>query len=238
MTLRSPLLRLLAITLFASLCVAFGAHTTLPSSGYILDAKIWVASGRIADTFLPLGYPLFIAPIFGLAGLPGIIGLQVTLQCAIAAICFLLLRELGVSSTWSAFGSLPVALDPDLLLSVVKIWDVPLSTFFLLLLVLVCLRLHHRTVSSSPWLVGSIGLVFGAGLFCRPNYAFLLPVIFLSFYRRGKTRSLRLACGYFTASIAIACATFALLGVVSHGSPFSPRNGPYNLYAGHNPRSI
>ena len=229
---------LLAITSVVCLCIGLSIGLTAPFPDYAVDTATWAASGHIANTFAPQAYPLFLGPAFRLAGNHGVIALQAVLQVAIAAVSFLLLLELGLPPIWSAFGSLPIAFHPDLLASVVKIWDVPLSTFLLLLLTLLCLCLHRRPRTTLPLLTVGIGVVFAADIFCRPNYAVLLPIIFFSFYRLRPALSIGAVCGYLAACIAVACSTFALLGVASHGSAFFPRNGPYNLYAGHNPHTI
>ena len=235
---RRPLLLLLVITALASLCIGLRVKLVATFPNYANDTKIWATSGHIDDTFTPLAYPLFLGPAYRLAGGRGIIALQVALQVAIAALCFFILRRLGLSSRWSAIGSLPVALHPELLTSVSKIWDVPLSTFLLLLLIYLCLRLHQQPPARLTWITVAIGLALAAGLFCRPNYVLLLPIVFFSFYSRRHSLSLRSVVGHFTATLAIACATFALLGVASHGKPFIPQNGPYNLYAGNNPHTL
>ena len=238
MNLRWPLFSLLTITALASLCAGLALPVTYPMPGYFADIVAWSTSGHISDTFTPLGYPLFLAPAFRIAGLHGIIVLQATLQVAIALISFFLLRELSLSPRWSAFGSLPVALHPDLLLSVVKIWDYSLSTFLFLLLIFLCLRLRHQRPWSLPWFIPIIGAVFAVAVFCRPNYLLLLPLILVTLFNRRPRLTLPTATLSSATCIAIASITFALLGAASHGSAFFPRNGPYNLYAGHNPFSL
>jgi hypothetical protein len=231
---RRPLLLLLAVTALASLCIGFGVHLTTPFPNYAHDIAVWARSGRIADTFTPLGYPLFAGPAFRLAGNQGIIALQAVLQVAIAGVCFLILKELGLPSTWSAIGSLPVALHPDLLTSIVKIWDVPLSTFLLLLVVFLCLRVHHRSSARFLPIAIGIGVAMAAAVFCRPNYVVLFPIIFISFYSRRPSLSVRSLAVCLAVSAAVTCGVFALFGTAIHGRPFFPRNGSYNLYAGQN----
>lgn len=77
-----------------------------------------------------------------------------------------------------------------------------------------------------------------AAVFCRPNYAILFPIIFISFYSRRPSLSVRSLAVCLAVSVAVACGVFALLGTASHGRPFFPRNGPYNLYAGQNPHTM
>src|SRR5690242_2213213 len=203
---RRPLLLLLAVTALASLCIGFGVHLTTPFPNYAHDIAVWAWSGRITDTFTPLGYPLFAGPAFRLAGNHGIIALQAALQIAIAGVCFLILRELGLPSPWSAIGSLPVALHPDLLVSIVKIWDVPLSTFLLLLVVFLCLRVHHQSATRFLPIAIGIGAAMAAAVFCRPNYVVLFPIIFISFYSRRPSLSVRSLAGYLAICVAVACA--------------------------------
>jgi hypothetical protein len=232
------LLRLLAITALACLFAGLSLPWVAPMPGYFVDVKVWAASGHIADTFTPLAYPLFLGSVYRLAGVPGCIVLQGVLQVGIAAVCFLFLRMLGVSPLWSMLGSLPVGLHPDLLSSVCKGWDVGLATFLFLLLVVLAFEVSRAGLPSLVWLSAGLGVVSGAAIFCRPNYAFLLPVVFVEFWKRRSSVPLGSLCRAIAISTGLGCATFALLGVASHGSVFFPRNGPYNLYAGHNPRTL
>jgi hypothetical protein len=228
---------LLAVTALLSAAVAVRVPLTFPITGYFPQAFEWAVRGRIADTFTPQAVPLFLGPALRLGGIPAILGLQALLQVTLAAVCYLILRELRLPPGWAAYGSLPVAINPEFLLSVSKIWDLTLSTFLFLLFVLCCLRIAHNGPLLSVKLTAAIGLVFAAAIFCRPNLIFLFPAIPMVMLHGRPNLSRATLYGHFAVFLVIVAAGFSLLGILSHGSPFFPRNGPYNLYAGHNPLS-
>ena len=228
---------LLPVTALFSTVVAVKVPLTFPITGYFPQALEWAARGRIADTFTPQAVQLFLGPALRLGGIPAILGLQALLQVTLAAICYLILRELRLPPDWAAYGSLPVAINPEFLLSVSKIWDLTLSAFLLLLFVLCCLRIVRNGLLLSVKLTAAIGLVSAAAIFCRPNLIFLLPAVPMVMLHGRPSLSWRTLYGHLAAFLVVFAAGFSVLGILSHGSPFFPRNGPYNLYAGHNPLS-
>jgi hypothetical protein len=234
---KKPLLLLLLITAFLSTVVALKIQMSHPMPGYRADTIEWATTGRVVDTFTPLAYPLFAGPAYRIAGDRGILALQVILELVLAGVCYLLLRELGMPVKWSAYGSLPVVLFPDLLLSVSKQWDLTLSTVLLLFFVFICLRIAHSVPSPSLGLTATSGLLFAAAIFCRPNLIFLLPIILFLLLSRRTSLSATARTSHIVIFLALAVAGFSLLGVASHGAFYFPSNGPYNLYAGHNPQT-
>jgi hypothetical protein len=205
--------------------------------GYQVDTVEWAATGHVADTFTPLAYPLFAGPAYRLAGDRGIVLLQILLQLALAAVCYLLLRELNLPPSWSAYGSVPITLFPDLILSVTKLWDVTLGTFLFLLFVLVCLRIAHSLAAATFKLTAAAALIFAGAIFCRPNLILLSPILLILFFLRRANLQPARAAAHAAIFLVITVAGFSLLGIASHGSIYFPRNGPYNLYAGHNPQT-
>jgi hypothetical protein len=234
---KRPLILLLLVTAFLSIAVAFRIPITHPMPGYRADIVEWAANGRIADTFTPLAYPLFAGPAYRFAGDHGILVLQILLHLALAVVCYLLLRELRLPVTWSAYGSLPIVLFPDLILSVAKFWDLTLSTVLLLIFVFVCLRIAHSVPSPGIALTATSGLIFAAAIFCRPNLILLLPIVFFLLLPRRTNLSAACAARRFAVFLVLAATGFSLLGVASHGTIYFPSNGPYNLYAGQNPQT-
>lgn len=217
-------------TVLAAL-IALRVPLSVPEPGYLADVQSWSPATHIADTFTPLAYPLFLAPVYRIAGTNGIVALQAALYVATVYTAFLLLLQLELTPGMAGLGSLLILLHPEFFLSIPKIWDVGFSAFLFLLLVLVSLRLQRE--GPGWWRCILTGLVLGVGLFSRPNFALLVPVIAYAFWRAARRTSFaRIA----TAGV-VAAATFALAGVAAHGKPFWPRNGPYNLYAGDNPYS-
>jgi hypothetical protein len=234
---KRPLVLLLLITAVLSIAVALRTQVTYPMPGYQTGTVEWATNGHVADTFTPLAYPLFAGPAYRLAGDHGIVVLQVILHLTLACVCYLLLRELRLTPTWSAFGSLPVVLFPDLILSVTKLWDLGLSTVLLLLFVLTCLRIAHSVPSPGLKLTAVSGIIFAAAVFCRPNLLLLLPIVLVLLLPRRTNLSPAGTAGHVAVFLVIASAGFSLLGIASHGAAYFPRNGPYNLYAGHNPQT-
>src|ERR1700750_1750055 len=104
MSTKRPLVILLAATAFLSFIIASRVPMTVAMRVFLNDAIEWAASGRIASTFLPLGYPMFIAPAFSLAGFKGIIALQIILQLCFAVVSYQILCVLGLTPRWSAWG--------------------------------------------------------------------------------------------------------------------------------------
>jgi hypothetical protein len=209
-----------------------------PQPRFFSDTKEWANFGHINSTFTPLAYPLFAGPAYRLAGIHGLLAMQVLLQIAIAAVCYGILRELCLPPKYSAYGSLPVALYPELLLSVAKTWDLALSTFVLLLFVLLCLRMARSAPLISMSLTVVTGLVFAVAVFCRPNLILLFAVVPVLLLHRRANLSLVRFGGQLVVFLFIAATVFSLLGAASHGSVFIPRNGSYNLYAGHNSQTM
>ena len=224
---------LTAVACIFALALALRQPISDPMPGYLDDLREWAATGHIADTFTPLAYPLFAAPAYRIAGLRGVALLQAALLLALFAISIKTLRELQLPARWAALGALLILFHPDLFLSVAKIWDVALSTTLLLLIVL--LALARR----GPAIALALGVAFGCGLFCRPNYIFLAAPILYALLTAPSPPAPRPAApralAAFAAILATAALVFALLGAAAHGRPFLPRNGPYNLYAGNNP---
>jgi hypothetical protein len=235
---KRSLLILLAVTALLSIAVALRVPMSYPMPRYLADAVEWSTLGRIPDTFTPLAYPLFAGMAYRIAGIHGLLALQVLLQIAIAAVSYGILRELRLPPKFSAYGALPVALYPELLLSVAKAWDLALSTFLLLLFVLLCLRIARGAPLLSMKLTAATGLVFAAAIFCRPNLILLLPVVLVLLLHPRARLSRAEFGGHLIVFLAITAVGFALFGVASHGFAFFPRNGPYNLYAGHNSQTM
>jgi len=226
---------LLALACVLAAAVAVRQPFSVPQPGFMVDIAGWSPSSPIADTFTPLAYPLLLAPAFRVAGIHGMVAVQAVVYAATVAASYLLLLLLELPATVAGLGALLTLLDPELLLTIAKIWDVGLSAFLFLLLVLVCVSMQR--VGLRGWLSPALGAVLGAALFCRPNFLVLAPVILYAIWT-GPARPAGWRLVWFSGGAALVAAmVFALAGVGAHGAPFVPRNGPYNLYAGNNPLS-
>ncbi len=252
---KRPFALLLGFTVLVAAAVAVADPLSFPMPGYRDGIREWAAHGYIGDTFTPLAYPLFGGLGYKLGGNGGLLAVQALLHVAIAATAYALLRRLRLPPVWSAAGALPLVLHPDLLTSVAKTWDVALSTELYLLVALALLvvlnpgqktaqvaeaeRPCTRTVSLSRLLVSALlaGLALGAGMSSRPNFLLLTPVLLWAAFRRdGPGRNAELPRRFAAALLLCAAAALAFfaLGAAEHGRAYFPRNGPYNLYAGHN----
>lgn len=239
--------------LFAGL-VAFSAFFAMaatrvrfsePMPDFMQQVQEWASSGRIAETFTPIAYPLSIAPAYRGGGIHAIIALQAALQIALVATCFFFLLQSGVSRWAAVLGSLPIAIHPELLLSISRLWDVALSTFLLVLVVLLFLRIQAVGLSLGLSLVGGLGFAIGA--FCRPNYLVLALALLYAISSGRKVRhnsvssflifKERVVLANILIFVASTVFTYCFLGIIGHGSPFFPQNGSYNLFAGNNPYS-
>ena len=239
---------LVAFSTVLAMVVAIRVPFSNPGPDSMQQAQEWASSGRIAETFAPIAYPLLIAPAYCISGIRGIIALQAALQIALVATCFFFLLQLGVSARAAVLGSIPVALHPELLASITRSRDVALSTLLIVFLVLLFLHIQAVGPRLGVSLVG--GVVFAAAVFCRPNYLLMAVALLYALSLNGKpqheatsayfvpkkmtVRASILALIVFAAS---GISTYLLLGIVGHGSPFFPQNGSYNLFAGNNPYS-
>ncbi len=239
---------LLAFSIVLAIAVAMRVPFSKPEPDSMRQAQEWASSGRIAKTFAPIAYPLWIAPAYRVGGIHEIIALQAALQIALVATSFFFLLQLGVSARAAVVGSLPVALHPDLLASITRSWDVALSTFLLVLLVLLVLRIQ----SVGPRLGVSLGggVVFAASVICRSNYLLVALALLYALLSGGrqqhdadssslipKERTVQTSIFALVVFAISGVGTYLYLGTVGHGSPFFPQNGPYNLFAGNNPYS-
>jgi hypothetical protein len=159
---------------------------------------------------------------------------QVLLQLAIVLLAWALMRRLGATALGALLGGLTIAMHPELLLSVTKVWDVSLSTLALVLVVYLGLRLLSDGVSWGTLLLLNVALAVGC--FDRANYALLLlPLAFVLWQTRRKhaMADKRLAARAM-ALLLLTAGGYSLLSVAVYGSVVLPGNGPYNLYAGQN----
>ena len=115
-------LALPALLAFASLLAAFIVVRTPLSGQPMAQTLEWAQTGRISSTFLPVAYPLFSGIGYRTAGMHGIIAMQVILYLLIVLFSFMTLTSLRLPRAWAAIASLPIVMNPDLLLSIQKFW--------------------------------------------------------------------------------------------------------------------
>jgi len=228
---KRPLYFLLLFAVLVATLIAFRFPLSTPIPKYLSDIREWAHNGFIADTFIPLAYPLYGGIAYRAGGVLGLRIAQGLLEVLIAWAGYCLLQRLGLPPLWSALGAGLALVNPDILTSVSKIWNVSLSTLLLLLIAVMLLPLVERNPSLLR--LNAAGIALGAGMAVRPNYAFLASsfvVMPLTMWRGTLARrTLSVAVAFATAAL-----TFASINIAAHGSYFFPRNGPYNLYAGQN----
>jgi hypothetical protein len=234
----APLL-LLAVSLLVCAVAGWKLPWGTPMVGYLFDAGEWARTGRIADSFTPLEYPMFLGLAMRLDGVRGIVAAQALLQTAVAMLGYGLLRQLRAGRWLAFFGGVMLLLHPDLLTSITKVWDVGLPAALLLLTAWLCALLLRSKCADDArgWLaVAALGISFGADLSTRPNLVLLLPLGLWAAiwpWRKPAFNRWRLAVA---GALFLLCTglSFAELARLEHGSFFTPGNGPYNLYAGNN----
>lgn len=244
----SALYRLVLVAVPA-LCAALAIALLpfgMPMAGYWTDTLDLATTGVIAQRFTPAGYPLTMAlgahlfwahPVFGFEFE------QALLHVGLAVALWAVMRGLGADPRTALIGALLLQLDPELLGSVTKVWDVAFSTLLLLLLMVCALRLLQRGLTWHGVLL--VGGVWAFGCFDRPNYVALLPVLLLVLWFASSTGSSGRSAGSLYKLQALLPQVAALVltaGIVYSASSLvawhtltTPGNGPYNLYAGNNP---
>ena len=82
-----------------------------------------------------------------------------------------------------------IALDPDLLSSIPKLWGTEATVACLLAMLLACLALQRK---AGPWALVSAGAVWGLSLTIRPNMALMvLPIGYALWLAYGKGAAVR-----------------------------------------------
>ncbi|GAC1415248.1 MAG: hypothetical protein NVSMB62_02530 [Acidobacteriaceae bacterium] len=227
---------LITLTAIAATILIIRLPLTVPMPDYWTDAQQLVQIGHITRHFIPSGYPTELAVGMKLAPLRperGVEVVQAVLQVATVLTAWWLILELGASAAAAFAGGLVFTLHPELLITVVKVWDVNLSTLLLLFLVIPSLLILRR----GPLLryAALLGSIWAFGIFNRPNYALLLPALLFVLWRatpsaeRAKRLPLTIA-----ALLAVSCAVYGTISLSVYRAVVFPGNGPYNLYAGQN----
>lgn len=222
----------------AVLAVLLGGHFTRgPMGGYWIDAMQLAQTGRLEQHFTPAGYPAMIAPgaaFYRSNPERGVEAVQALLQMLMVGVLWGVLRELGATALAALAGTIALALHPELLITIVKIWDVSASAFLLLLAVYIALRiLHGKAIWKNTLLLGA---VWAFGCFDRPNYVLLLPAFLFVLWHilcAEDARWLRFSA-LVAALLLTTCVTYAACSAAVYGQVLFPGNGPYNVYAGQN----
>ncbi len=218
----------------------------LPMPGYWIDALEMANTGVIRQHFTPSGYPLTVA--LGMLLTPGhpaygLVAEQAVLHVLLALVLWAVMRRLGASARAALVGMVLLEMDPELVSSVMKVWDVAFSTLLLLLIALAALRVLQR---GAGWMnCALLGAAWAYGCFDRPNFVSLLPALGLALWWAQGIAPARVPGGHRWARmakaggvlLAVAGLTYPACSMMAYRSVRTPGNGPYNLFAGNNPYS-
>jgi hypothetical protein len=208
-----------------------------PMPDYWKDAQEMVRTGRISQHFEPSGYAALIAVGMELGRNHAEFGVEVEqaiLHILTVVLVWALMRRLGATALGALSGGVIVALHPELLLSVTKVWDVGLSTLTLVLVVYLALRLLSDGISWS--ILSLLSIALGFACFDRTNYLLMfLPLAYVLWQIRNKNAMSAKSFAVRGMTLwLLAGVVYCLLSVAVYRSLVFPSNGPYNLYAGQN----
>ena len=218
----------------------------LPMPGYWIDALEMASTGVIRQHFTPSGYPLTVA--LGMLLTPGhpaygLVAEQAVLHLVLALVLWAVMRRLGATPRAALVGMVLLEMDPELVSSVMKVWDVAFSTLLLLWIASGALRVLQQ---GAGWMnCASLGAAWAYGCFDRPNYVSLLPALGLALWwaqdtepvrAPGRKRWIRMAAAAGLL-LAVAGLLYPACSMMAYRSVRTPGNGPYNLFAGNNPYS-
>jgi hypothetical protein len=227
------LLLLLPFACFAALRMPL----TYPEGDFILNVMDVVHTGHVSSTFTPDTYPYLVGMLDRVGGARLVVLSQAGLYLLLALWVYGLLRVLEVGRRMSFLAALVIALDPDLLSSISKIWDTEITCLLLVVLAAGCVRMLRALLeahtTSLGWIAG-LGCLWGFGMTIRPNFALLaLPILYVlwNVLQAEGRRAWLIRVG---TGIVCAVAVFAGMNTLAHGSFYVAQNGPYNFFAGAN----
>jgi hypothetical protein len=237
MLIRTKIRRLLVVLLILLPAVVVVTMVVVPFStpmgGFWSDAQQFAATGRIRSSFTPCGYPALLGIGLRAGGQAGVVALQLLIYAAIIIGVYVVLRLLELDRATAAIGGGLIALHPDLVVSIKKIWDTDVTAALLVLICASLLVVMRRGLT--PVRATVAGLLWGLSIDVRPNFPVLvLPFAFAFWFapvHGNRTRAILLNG---TLALLGAAITVVVLSTVVHGSFYIPENGPYNFYAGDN----
>jgi|GEM_PF-1925479 len=200
---------------------------------FILGVAELQQSHHITSTFLPIGYPLWIAWTFSLGSHWGTWGSQHAFELmnvVMLLVLFMFLRTLMQRfspNRFATIASLIIVIRPEMLHNLSKVSDANITTMFLVVL-MYCADWLKKSTSVLSAL--SFGLVYGLGVLVRPNFGIAIFILVWSLWKLPFVSQLKLVLLSTIMSISI----FAAITAGIHGQPFFPQNGPYNMFAGAN----
>lgn len=225
---------------FAAVAAGVFAHKGVIDRKYppvSLGVREVFENGHIHSTFLPVAYPYLLATAAKVGSHlghlrydMGMIVIQGVILLAIMLVTRLTLRRATGSDRFATTTALIVGLYPPFLVKVDHINDSNLALFGLLIVLFSAIRLRSKLTVLSALTAGA---ALGCALTVRPNFA---PLVLLMVWVLRKT-NLRVAIPLFFSTVVSMAIVYCSITGLIHGRPFFPQNGPYNLYAGFNPKT-
>lgn len=195
-----------------------------------------LATHHIQSTFLPIGYAALIGYIqlLGTTIAPArpevlVFPLQIAILLGILALARAILKRY-TSAAYATAAALVISLNPALLYNANRITDANVTFLLLLALLFTLLRLRQ---SNDAWNACFFGLVLACSVAVRPNLVLMLPLLLWA----GRGSRLPRAGFLVLSACGTALLLYAAVTTVVHRRPFYPENGPYNFFAGYNPRT-
>lgn len=219
------------ISFCVAVCCGIFTRYSEPSPVYARLAEQWLASGPLHQSFLPVGYTLFL--IVGKSTMFGVFGLQCLAYVGSVLLITALTWQFRGGSLGAMMAGSVGALNPQIFLSVNRCTDTLVAVLFLLAVVYSFLYMGRSTPRALTWTV--FGLISGFACSVRPNM-FVLVLLLLLLSIRSQVAKLRWRCvtfGCFAAGVAVL--TVGIISSIVNGTyVIVPDNGAYNLFAGSN----
>lgn len=228
---------LLGITLWAVILAIFAMwfwHFETPMPAYWRDAQEFARIGRISGTFTPDFYPAVLGTGIVWFGKAGVFVVQGSFYVFSVLTVYLIFRLLHLPPKTGAQATGLIALCPDLLTSISKIWDTEVVCTVVLGMA-ACLLLLLRAGPRKPLLVLA-GIYLGLGIALRPNFpVMVLPLGFAIWFAvQNSDARISRTFRFLLLAVTFTGATFYSANHYAHGSFYLPQNGPYNFFAGAN----
>ena len=226
----------IGVIVLASLVVRHGRPLDVAFGQFALGEEQILATRQVQSVFLPIGYSSFYGYIELLArplGPAGADKVFFVAQVAVLVLVLLFARAILRRYTSAAFATtaaLLIALEPALIYNVNRLSDANITLALLFGFLACLLRLRRERTFRDAVLCGGM---LAAAVLVRPNFV-LLAILLLWVVRRDVVGP---SLGLVTAAVLAGFCAYLAVTAAVHGRPFLPQNGPYNLYAGYNPRT-
>ncbi len=228
---------LLGLTLWATLLAILTAwlwRFETPMPVYWADAQEFARVGRISGTFAPNFYSAVLGTGIVWFGKAGVFVVQGCFYILSVLTVYAIFRLLFLPPKTGALATALIALCPDLLTSISKIWDTE-AVCCAVLGFASCLLLLLRAGPRKLVLVLA-GIYLGFGIALRPNFPVMVLPLGLAIWFAVQNRDARIrrTFGFLLLAVTFAGATLYSADRYAHGSFYFPQNGPYNFFAGAN----